>query len=236
MNRLTCGLLLVMMPLVAQAVTPEEWQTWQGDTPAFQSRVEQSRWLPEAEIRVHADGEILFTPTQSLAWHWVSPQPRIVTLDVAGQFAELATDVPALSLSPLGEITDGLPEEPQVARLLFRLLQGDLATLRERYHMLFEGEREDWQLVLLPRDRSEDALKKIAVKGGAFIESLRFVASGGNELTLALSNFQPLVDAQGAQRLQESLIAETTASAKEAAEGNTETGETASSHKTASDG
>ena len=236
MNRLTCGLLLMVMPLGAQAVTPEDWQTWLDDTPAFHSRVEQSRWLPEAEIRVHADGEILFTPMQSLAWHWATPQPRIVTLDVAGRFVELTPDVPELSATPLDEAEGGLPEERQVAQLLWRLLQGDLAPLRKQYHLLLDGEREDWQLILLPRERSEDALRKIAVEGGRFIESLRFVASGGNELTMTLSDIQTLVDAQGAQRLQESLAAETDASAKADTESTATTEASASPGKTATDG
>lgn len=235
MNRLTCGLLLAMMPLLAQAATPEEWQTWQADTPAFQSRVEQSRWLPEAETRVHADGELLYTPTQSLAWQWVTPQPRIVALDMTGQFVELTPDVPELSVVPLSETDDGLPEERQVIRLLFQLMQGNLSALRERYHLLLDGEREDWQLILLPRDRSEGALKKVAVEGGRFIESLQFVSAQDNELSLTLSDPQPPVEARGAQLLAESLTTDTIDSTDTTMQGDDSPDHSASAGPAASD-
>lgn len=201
MKHLAIGLLL-LLPLAAQAFTLEEWHTWQADTPAFQSRIEQSRWLDESEIRVHASGQLQFTPSGALIWHWQTPQPRIVELDTAGRFRELSASGAEATLTPLADNDDGLPDERQVGMLLHQALRGDLRALRARYHLLLSGSREAWRLVLLPRETGAGIAYKVSIEGGRFIDRLAATTPSGNDLQLKLLDQRRQVDAAGAKQLQ----------------------------------
>nr|WP_299242099.1 hypothetical protein [uncultured Halomonas sp.] len=197
MKYLASGLLL-LCSLHAQAFELDEWQEWQAATPAFQSQLEQSRWLEEAQIRVHASGQMLFTPYEAMVWRWISPAPRLVELDKAGQLLDLRPEGDeAPATPPLERNDDNLPGEQQIATLLMHALSGDLAALKKNYHLLLEGDRDDWEIILLPQDRSEATPKTLTLKGGRFIDELTATSSEGNKLTLELSDHHRLVKAEG---------------------------------------
>lgn len=205
MKYLASGLLL-LFSLHAQAFSLDEWREWQAATPAFQSQIEQSRWLDEAEIRVHASGQMLFTPYEALVWQWQTPVPRLVELDKTGQLLDLRPQKDgATAASPLEKGDDNLPGEQQIATLLMNALSGDLVALKKDYHLLLEGDRDAWELILLPQDRSETASKKLTLEGGRFIDVLSATSSEGNKLTLELSDHRHLVNAEGAQYLAEAV-------------------------------
>ncbi|WP_227369956.1 LolA family protein [Halomonas sp. M20] len=212
MKYLASGLLL-LCSLHAQAFELDEWGEWQAATPAFQSQIEQSRWLEEAQIRVHASGQMLFTPYETMAWRWVSPVPRLLVLEKAGQLLDLSPqDDEATATPPLEKSDDNLPGEQQIATLLMHALSGDLAALKKSYHLLLEGDRDAWEIILLPQDRSETAPKKLTLKGGRFINELTAISSEDNKLTLELSDHHRLVNAEGPrylfQALQEEALAQ----------------------------
>nr|WP_298413071.1 hypothetical protein [uncultured Halomonas sp.] len=205
MKYLAAGLLL-LCSLHAQAFELDEWREWQAATPAFQSQIEQSRWLDEAQIRVHASGRMLFTPYDALVWQWLSPVPRLIELDKAGQLLDLSPQEDgATAAPPLEKDDDNLPGEQQIATLLMHALSGDLVALEKNYHLLLEGDRDAWELILLPHDRSESAPRKLTLEGGRFINVLSATSSEDNKLTLELSDHHRLVNADGAQRLFEAL-------------------------------
>nr|WP_298373160.1 hypothetical protein [uncultured Halomonas sp.] len=198
--------LVLLCSLHAQAFELDEWQEWQAATPAFQSQIEQSRWLDEAQIQVHASGQMLFTPYEALVWQWLSPVPRLIELDKAGQLLDLSpTEDGATAAPPLEKSDDNLPGEQQIATLLMHALSGDLVALEKNYHLLLKGDRDSWELILLPRNRSETAPKKLTLEGGRFINELSATSSEDNKLTLELSDHHRLVDAEGAQLLFEAL-------------------------------
>ncbi|SHF21629.1 hypothetical protein SAMN02745148_02064 [Modicisalibacter ilicicola DSM 19980] len=202
--------LLLMLSLPVQALTLEEWGSWQASTPAFQSQIEQSRWLEEAEIRVHATGHLLFTPYQPLVLQWLTPEPRLMELDKTGQLLDLRSPEGASVVPPLEESDDNLPGEQQMVTLLLSALSGDLAALETNYHLMLEGDRDAWQLILLPRERGESTPRKITLEGGRFVTTLGATTSESNELVLELSDHHRLVDAKGARVLATALRKERT--------------------------
>ncbi|MGC3874744.1 LolA family protein [Halomonas sp. GXIMD04776] len=205
MRSLASGLLL-LFSLQVHAFSLDEWRSWQSATPAFQSRMEQSRWLHEAEIRVHATGQLLFTPYRSLIWQWLTPEPRLVEFDKTGPLLNLKPSEDGTATAPpLEESDDNLPGEQLTAMLLLQALSGNLAALEKKYHLLLEGDRNDWQLILLPRERNDEVPKKITLEGGRFIQALRATSSNGNELTLELAEHQRLVNPKGAEQLATAL-------------------------------
>lgn len=206
MKHLAFGLLLLLLAFSAQAFTLEDWRSWQSATPAFQSQIDQSRWLEESEIRVHANGQLLFTPYRSLVWRWQTPEQRVVELDIAGQFLDLTAAKSQSTLTPLNENDGGLPDEQKVGKLLLGALHGDVATLRKGYHLLLNGERDAWRLALLPRERDDDAPRLITIQGGRFIESMQVTLPNGNALQLELLDHRRLVNSEGASQLREALL------------------------------
>jgi hypothetical protein len=204
MRYLLSGLLL-LSAFSAQALTLDEWQTQQAATPAFQSQLERSHWLEKTEVRVRASGRLLFMPRGKLYWQWLTPEPAFHRLTAKSRLVDqaLATLPETRSLMPAAH--DELPDERQMSYLLFDALNGNLAALKARYHLLLEGERDEWQLILLPRDREESGPKRILVEGGRFLDSIQAVSSDGDTITLKLSRHQRLVDPEGATQLRATL-------------------------------
>lgn len=207
MKRFSNGLLLSLLwsiSLSAQAFTFEDWQARQAANPAFKSHIEYSRWLAKPEIRIHADGQLYFTPSESLLWQWFSPVPKIDEITITGQrFNHISAE--QAKPNPMTVENDGLPSERQIARLLIRAHQGDLEPLKARYDIRFQGEPDEWQLTMLPRRNAPETLQKILFEGGRFINLIRVEAKTGNELRVRLSKHQPLVDGQVAGELRATL-------------------------------
>lgn len=205
MKSFIAGLVLVLLPLSAQAFTLTEWRTWQLDTPPFQSQVEQSRWLAKAQTRVHAGGRLLFTPHDSLIWQWQSPAERIIAVDSAGQVVEPGSPTGEPALASLGVGEDGLPDVQQLARLLLHAVQGNHTALNRDYNLLLSGEPEQWRLLLIPNAELRDdeaGYTEIHVEGGRFIHAIHATTPQDNALKIHLLGHQRLVEAEGALTLQ----------------------------------
>lgn len=209
MKYFTMALLLVLLPLSAQAFTLQEWRTWQLATPPFLSQVERIRWLNDSETRIHASGQLMFTSRDSLLWQWQTPLPRMIKVDIAGQFFELTPPggEPALALPNLQE--DELPDARQTARLLLHAVQGDHTALKRNYHLLLSGTPAQWRLTLVPRGEMKDQQTaggnrhgEIHIEGGRFIDAIHATAPQGNALKLQLLGQRRLVDAEGALNVQ----------------------------------
>lgn len=209
MKYFAIALALVLLPLSSQAFTLQEWRTWQLATPPFLSQVERSHWLDDSKTRIHASGQLMFTSRDSLLWHWQTPLPRMVKVDIAGQLFELVSSAgePVLALPNLQE--DNLPDERQIARLLLHAVQGDHAALKRDYHLLLSGTPAQWRLTLVPRGEAQGQQAadgnehgEIHIAGGRFINVIQATAPQGNVLKLQLLGQRRLVDAEGALNLQ----------------------------------
>lgn len=206
MRRFRHGLLLSLLlsiSLSAQAFTFEDWQAQQAANPAFKSRIEYSRWLAKPELRIHADGKLYFTPTESLLWQWYSPVPRIDEITISGKHFN-DTSPESAKFDPLLAQNDGLPSERQVARFLIRIHQGDLESLKAKYDIQLQGKPDEWQLIMEPYQETPEALR-ISLEGGRFTTLISVETKTGNALRIRLSKHQPLVDGEVASDLRTAL-------------------------------
>ena len=117
------------------------------------------RTLGELDMPIESRGQLRFEPPATLIKQ--TTQPVQETLRLSGD---------SLSVT-MGDTTRELPLEavPAAAALataLRGLLAGRLAEVEEQFTTRFEGDRQDWQLQLEPRDAKVAAsMKKLVVHG-----------------------------------------------------------------------
>ncbi|MGH6610107.1 MAG: LolA-related protein [Burkholderiaceae bacterium] len=131
---------------------------------------------------VESSGTLIFRAPDVLEKRTEKPQREVVRIE--------GSTVTYEGMPNSGKHTFALSDAPQLAALIESLratLAGDLPALRRHYEVSWTAPKpqQEWQLTLLPRDRTlRDAVSKIVLRGARSDVNAVEIVEGSGDLTL----------------------------------------------------
>ncbi|WP_110642406.1 outer membrane lipoprotein carrier protein LolA [Salinicola sp. CPA57] len=172
-------LVLVLVPMSAQAFDLDDLQRQLAATPSVAGRFEQQRELADLDSSLTSTGTFVFERGKRVVWELKTPVQERIELT-----PQAITDGSGETAPPGGE---------QVAQLFLQLLEGDWQALESRFTLQLSGDQDAWQVALTPKEAAlRERIAGITLQGDRTIDHLDMRTPDGDRLKVRLFDQHPL--------------------------------------------
>ncbi|OLO05943.1 outer membrane lipoprotein carrier protein LolA [Salinicola socius] len=172
-------LVLVLVPISAQAFDLDDLQRQLAATPSVAGRFEQQRELADLDSSLTSTGTFVFERGKRVVWELKTPVQERIELT-----PQAITDGSGETAPPGGE---------QVAQLFLQLLEGDWQALESRFTLQLSGDQDAWQVALRPKEAAlRERIAGITLQGDRTIDHLDMRTPDGDRLKVRLFDQHPL--------------------------------------------
>ncbi|MDD1791876.1 outer membrane lipoprotein carrier protein LolA [Enterovibrio sp. ZSDZ42] len=178
-------LIAVMLSLPAKAFDLPELQQQLSLSPVVRGDFIQVREIALLDMPLQSQGQFLLSEKHGLLWEQQTPFP--VSLTLAGE--TLRQRIPGQP-----ETVVHANENPMAfyfSEMFLSLFHADTHVLKEQFNLSLTGDKNQWQLTLIPNAAPlTQVFKNIVLSGGDNIETLSLHELRGDKTTLTFSDIQ----------------------------------------------
>ena len=154
-----------------------------AEKPIIKGNFVQEKFLEHFDRSLKSSGNFLIAAKQGMVWETLQPFPSTMILGM-DFIMQSRPDGRKSVISAQGNETF-----TQMADIMSSVFSGQIQRLLENFKVYFLGSVSNWNMGLLPRDSVlASFVVKIAMSGGAAIQSIRMFEKNGDITTYILSN------------------------------------------------
>jgi len=171
-----------------------------GQLSGVASSFRQTQTLVALRTPVSSSGSLLFFREKGVVWTTDSPiEQTFVITDAGVQVWDTQDDKEGANAD--AKTRSGIKGVAQVARMMQAMLSGDLSALYSQFDVRAQGTAAAWQMDLSPNQpQLAQVIKRVQLRGGAFLNAIRITFSHGDVTDIALSQQRALTQLSSQQQ------------------------------------
>lgn len=152
-----------------------------GEMSGVRAQFRQTQTLAALSAPLVSTGTLVFERNRGVIWRTETPHRVTYVISDAGVATIDANGTRSTHNAPRGGIA-------QVSRMMRAMLGGDLSALYSQFDVAAEGTPARWRMLLTPNQpQLAQAVKSLAMEGGAFLTTLVITAANGDATRIDFS-------------------------------------------------